>query len=124
MGTSMLRKVSLAALAIIPIYGATHTVDMRELYNEMYPVNSLKRDTFNLCHRSDATFVRALQVDRESCFDRMPLTIAIAIGRPRPGSAVAALDWSPATTRSANLFFAQAAAATLPQPAPDTLPLC
>ncbi|MBV9861233.1 MAG: hypothetical protein JO267_03700 [Alphaproteobacteria bacterium] len=85
----MIGKAGIVALAVAPVFGATHTADLRELYNEMYPVNHLKRDAFNLCHESDANFVRALQADRESCYDRMPHSIALAIGRVRPGNELA-----------------------------------
>ncbi|HZT89348.1 MAG TPA: hypothetical protein VFA12_15345 [Stellaceae bacterium] len=80
----MFGKVGLAALAVVPVFGAAHTGDLRELYNQMYPVNALTRDAFNLCHESDATFVRALAVDRDRCLDGMPHSLAVAIGRTRP----------------------------------------
>ena len=105
----MLGKAGLVALAMTPVFGATHTADLRELYNEMYPVNALKRDAFNLCHESDAMFVRALQADRESCYDRMPHNIALAIGRVRPGTELSALSPNLDEPARAALFLAQIA---------------
>jgi hypothetical protein len=75
----MLVKASLAAAALIAAT-AICIVDWRDVYNEMYPVNALKRDAFGICHESDPTFIRARQIDREGCFDRMPNSIALAIG--------------------------------------------
>jgi hypothetical protein len=93
MEQDMFGKVGLAALAMIPVFSATHTGDLRDLYNQMYPLNALTRDAFNLCHESDATFVRALQTDREQCLDHMPHSIAIAIGRVPADSDL--LAWAP-----------------------------
>ncbi|GEM_PF-3061755 len=87
----MIGKAGLAAVALIAAVVGGRSIDLRALYDEMYPVNTLKRDAFNLCHQSDPTFIRALQDDRESCFDRMPHSIALAIGRVRPNSALAQL---------------------------------
>jgi hypothetical protein len=89
----MFGKVGLAALALVPVFGATHTGDLRELYNAMYPVNALTRDAFKLCHESDATFVRAVDADRERCLDHMPHDFALAIGRIRPDGDL--LAWAP-----------------------------
>jgi len=107
----MLGKIGIAALAVLPIFGATHTTDLRQLYNEMYPVNGLTRDAFNLCHESDATFVRALDTDREHCLDEMPHSFAVAIGHIRPDSQVAALGSEDAALKAA---FALAAESALP----------
>jgi hypothetical protein len=117
----MFGKVSLAALAMVPILGATHTGDLRELYNQMYPVNTMTRDAFNLCHESDATFVRALQTDRDHCLDHMPHSIAIAIGRVRPDSDL--LAWAPISEgERAALRLAQASTAPTPARRPVAMP--
>jgi hypothetical protein len=89
----MFGKIGFAALAMVPVFGATHTGDLRELYDQMYPVSALTRDAFILCHESDATFVRALQGDRDQCLDHMPHSFAVAIGRIPPDNDL--LAWAP-----------------------------
>jgi hypothetical protein len=114
----MLGKIGVLALATLPVFGATHTADMRELYNEMYPVNAMTRDAFNLCHESDATFVRALHFDRERCLDHMPHAIALAIGRIPPDSQLATL---PATIDTARDLAELAAPLLAPREMPRHL---
>ena len=87
----MIGKAGLAAVALISLVAAGRSVDLRQLYDEMYPVNTLKRDAFNLCQQSDPTFIRALEDDRENCYDRMPHSIALAIGRIQPGNPLGGL---------------------------------
>ena len=87
----MFAKGVVATLAALPLVTAVHNVDLRELYNEMYPVDALKRDAFQLCHESDPTFVRLVQADRENCYNRMPESFALAIGRVRPSMDLAEL---------------------------------
>jgi hypothetical protein len=87
----MIGKAGLAAVALLSVAAAGRGVDLRQLYDEMYPVNTLKRDALHLCQQSDLTFVRALEDDRETCYDRMPHSFALAIGRIQPGSPLSSL---------------------------------
>ena len=84
----MLGKAGFVAIAVISAGVGAHSLNPRELYNEMYPVETLKRDAFHLCNEADPTFVRAVKVDREACYDSMPHTIEVALGRIRPGGAL------------------------------------
>jgi hypothetical protein len=79
---------SLVAIAAVSIVIGAHSLNPRELYNEMYPVETLKRDTFRICNESDPTFIRAVKEDREACYDSMPNAIEVALGRVRPGGVV------------------------------------
>jgi hypothetical protein len=84
----------LAAAAIV--FVGTQTLHPRELYNQMYPVETLKRDTFRLCSDADPAFIRAVRSDREACYNSMPHAIAVALGRVRPDSAAIAALLDPA----------------------------
>jgi hypothetical protein len=84
----MIGRAGFVAIAVISAGVGAHTINPRELYNEMYPVETLKRDTFNICHDADPTFVRAVKVDREACFDSMPNAIELALGRIREKGAL------------------------------------
>jgi hypothetical protein len=66
-------------------------IDLRQLYNEMYPVNGLRRDVLSLCHEVQPTFVRAIEADRVGCYDSMPDPVELAIGWVRTSSRLAAL---------------------------------
>ena len=114
----MLGKVGIAAAAVISAAIGAATIDPRELYNEMYPVEAVKRDAFHICHESDRTFIRAVKMDREACFDSMPHMIAIALGRVRPSAALA-LTTLLDPSRQAELLLALAA---MPQRQPITVP--
>ena len=48
----------------------------------------VKRDAFHICDEADPTFVRAVKVDREACYNSMPHIMAVAMGRVRPGGAL------------------------------------
>jgi hypothetical protein len=88
--------------------GMALSLNPREIYNQMYPVEALKRDAFRICHDTDPGFVRALEPDREHCFDSMPHTIALAIGWVQPQAAL----WAEALrdpARNAELLLALAA---------------
>src|SRR5580704_13898572 len=114
----MLGKASFAAIAVTAVALAATSVNPRELYNEMYPVETLKRDAFHICRDADPTFIRAVKVDREACFDSMPHMIAVALGRVRPSAALAVaalLDPS----RQAELLLTLAA---MPPRQPVTVP--
>jgi hypothetical protein len=87
----MIGKAGLAAVALLSVAAAGRGVDLRQLYDEMYPINTLKRDALRLCQQSDLTFVRAFEDDRETCYDRMPHSFALAIGRIQPGSPLSGL---------------------------------
>jgi hypothetical protein len=76
------------AVAVVSAVIGAHSLNPRELYNEMYPVETIKRDAFHICGESDPTFVRAVGADRTACFDSMPHAIAIALGLVRPGGAL------------------------------------
>jgi hypothetical protein len=86
----MIGKTGFVVIAVISagIGIGAHSINPRELYNEMYPVETLKRDTFHICHDADPTFVRAVKVDREACFDSMPNANEVALGRIHAGGAL------------------------------------
>jgi len=75
--------VAAAAISVISVGIGAQTLNPRELYNEMYPVETLKRDAFHICRDANPTFIRAVRVDREACLDSMPNSIEIALGRVR-----------------------------------------
>jgi len=87
----MLVKSSVAAVLVIAAVAGLSRVDYRELYDEMYPVNGLRRDVLNLCHDAKPTFVRALQSDRIACYDGMPEPVATAIEWVRTSARLAAM---------------------------------
>ena len=87
----MLVKASLAASALVCAAVMLSSVDFRQLYNEMYPVNGLRRDVLNLCHEAEPTFVRAIEADRIGCYDNMPDPVELAIGWVRTSSRLAAM---------------------------------
>jgi len=91
----MLVKASILATAIMVVGATLTSVDFRELYNEMYPVNGLKRDVLGVCHQAKPTFVRAIKADRENCYDSMPDSVEMAIGWVRTSSVLAELTNTP-----------------------------
>lgn len=76
----MLAKIGLAVVLLVCAAVPMSQVNYGELYNEMYPVNGLKRDVLNLCTSAKATFVRAVASDRVNCYDSMPDNVDLAIG--------------------------------------------
>jgi hypothetical protein len=84
----MIGRTGFIAIAVVSAVIGAHSLNPRELYNEMYPVETLKRDTFRICHAADPTFIRAVKVDREACYDSMPNAIEVALGRIRPKGAL------------------------------------
>jgi hypothetical protein len=84
----MIGRAGFIAIAVASVLIGAHSLNPRELYNEMYPVETLKRDTFRICNAADPTFIRAVKVDREACYDSMPNAIEVALGRIHPGGAV------------------------------------
>jgi hypothetical protein len=87
----MLGKIAIAAAVVICAAVPLSQIDYRGLYNEMYPVNGLKRDVLGLCTQAKATFVRAVREDRVNCYDSMPDKIDIAIGWVRTTDRLAAM---------------------------------
>lgn len=87
----MLVKASFAAGALLCAAVMLSSIDFRQLYNEMYPVNGLRRDVLNLCHQAEPTFVRAIEADRIGCYDGMPDPVELAIGWVRTSSRLAAM---------------------------------
>lgn len=87
----MLVKSSIAAVAVIAAVVGLSRVDYRQLYDEMYPANGLRRDVLNLCQDFKPTFVRAIETDRVGCYDSMPDPVERAIGWVRTTSRLAAM---------------------------------
>jgi hypothetical protein len=84
----MLGKISLLAAAMLPVAIGARSLDVRELYNEMYPLEPVKREAFKICDEADPTFVRAVKFDREACYNSMPHIMVVAMGRVRPTDAL------------------------------------
>jgi hypothetical protein len=87
----MVFKAGLVVAAVVSAAIGVHSFSPRQLYNEMYPVETLKRDVFNICRDADSTFIRAARTDRERCYDSMPRLIGIALGRIHPVLSMATL---------------------------------
>lgn len=87
----MLVKLGIAAAVLTYATVSLASVDYRELYNEMYPVNGLKRGVLGLCQAAKPTFVRAIEQDRIDCYDSMPSAIERAIGWIRTSARLAAM---------------------------------
>lgn len=87
----MIGKAGLVAAIAIAAVVSGRSIDMRGLYDQMYPVSTLKRDALDLCHESDPTFVRAWRGDRVACYSGMPHAIALALGFIHPSSALGGL---------------------------------
>ena len=81
-------KVGFVAVAVIAAVVGARSLNPRELYNEMYPVDTLKRDAFHICNDANPTFIRAVKVDRDACFNSMPHSIELALGWIHPDSAL------------------------------------
>jgi hypothetical protein len=89
----MIGRGGFIAIAVVSALMGAHSLNPRELYNEMYPVETLKRDAFGICHAANPSFVRAFKDDRETCYDSMPNAIEVALGRVHPGAQLkASLD--------------------------------
>jgi len=113
----MIGRTGFVAIAVVSALFGAHSLNPRELYNEMYPVETLKRDTFRICNAVDPAFVRAFKVDRETCYDKMPNAIEVALGRVRPGSQIGGSLLDP--SRQAELLIQLAA---MPPRQPVTVP--
>jgi hypothetical protein len=105
----MLVKASILATALIAVTVGLSSVDFRELYNEMYPVNGLKRGVLGLCREAKPSFVRALRSDRENCYDSMPDPVELAIGWTRTSSRLAELNKMPSSIELAERILDEAA---------------
>lgn len=81
-------RVVFVAIALIFAAIGAHSLNPRELYNEMYPLEPVKQNAFHICDEADPTFVRAVGVEREACYNKMPHIMAVAMGRVRPGGAL------------------------------------
>lgn len=106
----MLVKASIAATALIVAAVSLSSVDFRALYNEMYPVNGLRRDVLGLCHQAEPTFVRAVRSNRDNCYDSMPDPVELAIGWVRTSSRLAAMRRTPSAVELAERLLVEAAA--------------
>lgn len=103
----MLVKASIAATLVIGAVMSASSLDFRELYNEMYPVNGLKRDVLTVCHQAKPTFIRAIEADRVNCYDSMPDPVELAIGWVRTSSRLAALRKTPTAVETAERMLDQ-----------------
>jgi len=84
----MLGRISFGAVALMSAGIGVHSVNLRELYHEMYPLEVVKREAFHICDETNPTFVRAVGADREACYNSMPHIMAVAMGRVHPASAL------------------------------------
>ena len=105
----MLVKASIFATLLIVGVASLSRVDYRQLYDEMYPVNGLRRDVLSLCHQAQPTFVRAVEADRVGCYDGMPDPVERAIGWVRTSSRLAAMR-HPSPVETAERLLVAAAA--------------
>ena len=85
---STIGRIGFAAVALISAVIGAHSLNLRELYHEMYPLEVVKREAFHICNEADPTFVRAVGADREACYNSMPHVMAVAMGRVRPVGAL------------------------------------
>ena len=83
-----LRRIALVAVALISAGIGAQTLNPRQLFSEMYPIEPVKRDAFHICDDTDPTFVRAVGAEREACYQKMPHAMAVAMGRIKPGGAL------------------------------------
>ncbi|HTQ32595.1 MAG TPA: hypothetical protein VMI30_00390 [Stellaceae bacterium] len=79
-----LSKTGFVGIAVMFAAIGAHTLNPRQLFHEMYPLEPVKQDAFHICGQSDPTFVRAVGADREGCYNKMPHVMAVAMGRVKP----------------------------------------
>lgn len=84
----MIGKAGLVAAIAVAAVVSGRSIHVHELYDQMYPVSTLKRDVLNLCHENDLTFVRAWREDRVACYSGMPHEIVLALGFIHPSHAL------------------------------------
>lgn len=112
------RQAAFVATALIFAAVGARTINPRELYREMYPLEPAKQSAFQICDESDPTFIRAIGSEREACYNKMPHFLAVAMGRVRPDASLSmAALMDPA--REAELILALA---SLPPQQPVTEP--
>lgn len=87
----MIGKAGLIAAIGVAAVVSGRSIDLRSLYDQMYPVSTLKRDVLYLCHEHDPTFIRAWRSDRVACYSGMPQAIALALGFIHPSNALSQL---------------------------------
>ena len=104
----MLVKASIVAAVLIAAAVPLSRVDYRGTYDEMYPVNGLKRDVLSLCHNTRPTFIRAIRSDRTDCYDSMPDAVDLAIGWVRTSDRLAAMNRVPTPVELAERVLAEA----------------
>lgn len=112
------RRVGIVATALIFAAVGAHSLNPRELFREMYPLEPVKQDAFHICDESDPTFVRAVGAEREACYNKMPHIMAVAMGRVKPGGALS-MEALTDPSREAELIMTLAA---LPPQQPITEP--
>lgn len=81
-------RIGIVSIALISAAIGAHSINPRELYREMYPIEPVKQDAFRICDDADPTFVRAVGSEREACYNKMPHIMAVAMGRIKPGGAL------------------------------------
>lgn len=81
-------RTGFIAVALVSAAIGAHSLNLRDLYHEMYPLEPVKQDAFRICDDSDPTFVRAVGTEREACYNKMPHVMAVAMGRIKPGGAL------------------------------------
>jgi hypothetical protein len=112
------RRLTIIATALV--FGAigAHSLNPRELYHEMYPLEPVKQDAFQICDQADPTFIRAVGSEREACYNKMPHVMAVAMGRVKPVGAVS-MDALTDPSREAALLLTLA---SMPPQQPITTP--
>ncbi len=112
------RHAAMVVTAVVFAAIGAYSIHPRELYHQMYPLEPVKQNAFQICDASDPTFIRAVGADREACYNKMPHVMAVAMGRVKPESALsmnALID----PAREAQLILALA---SLPPQQPITEP--
>lgn len=112
------RRLVIIATALIFAAIGAHSLNPRELYHEMYPLEPVKQDAFHICDEVDPTFVRAVGAEREACYNKMPHIMAVAMGRVKPGGALS-MEALTDPSREAELLLALA---SMPPQQPITQP--
>ena len=75
------RRAAVVVTAVIFVAIGAHSINPRELYRQMYPIEPVKQNAFQICDETDPTFVRAIGSEREACYNKMPHVMAVAMGR-------------------------------------------
>ncbi len=117
LGRRSRQAVVVVTAALFAALGA-YSIHPRELYHQMYPLEPVKQNAFQICDESDPTFIRAVGSDREACYNKMPHVMAVAMGRVKPESSLS-MDALVDPAREAQLILALA---SLPPQQPITEP--